>query len=200
MSDPVILAPTCNINCVSASPRDINCQTAYFWEELAEDFTMPAATGTASMAMCNSAHYVTGGYVWLKTCGWLEITAKPNDNTLTVRNNGTTGNVAALTVIPAETQFCFLPPPEKTRWLEGEILWNPSTIADGNEEAKEIVVTGAALGDFVLVSFDLDLTDLALTGSVTAADTVTAVLLNNTGGDITIGSAASLVRARVLPM
>ena len=198
MSEPVVLPVTCNINCVSASPRDIDCQTAYFWEELAEDFTMPAVTATASIAVCNSAHYVTGGYVWLKSCGLLEITAKPNANTLTVRNNGTTGNAAALSVIAAETQFCFLPPPEPSRWLEGSATWDPGSIADGDEEAKEITVTGAALGDFVLVSFNLDVADLALVGAVTAANTVTAQLLNNTGGAIDLASGT--IRARVLPM
>lgn len=65
--------------------------------------------------------------------------------------------------------------------LTGSDTWDASSIADGDEEAKEITVTGAALGDFVLVSASIDTADLALTAQVTAADTVTCLLLNNTG-------------------
>jgi methenyltetrahydromethanopterin cyclohydrolase len=80
--------------------------------------------------------------------------------------------------------------------LRGSAVWDPGSIADGDEEAKEITVTGAALGDYVQVSFSLDVTDLALVGSVTAANTVTALLLNNTGGAIDLGSGT--VRALVI--
>lgn len=82
------------------------------------------------------------------------------------------------------------------RDLDGSATWDPGNIADGNEEAQDITVTGAALGDFVLVSFSLDVTDLVLTGCVTAANTVTASLSNNTGGAIDLSSGT--VRARVM--
>ena len=72
--------------------------------------------------------------------------------------------------------------------LSGSATWDADSIADGDEEAKEVTVTGAALGDFVLVSASIDTTDLALTAQVTAADTVTCLLLNNTGGAINLGS------------
>jgi len=85
----------------------------------------------------------------------------------------------------------------KHDFLAGSATWDPGSIADGDEEAKEITVTGAVLGDFVLVSFSLDVTDLLLGGSVTAADTVTALLLNNTGGAIDLASGT--VRAIVIP-
>jgi hypothetical protein len=82
--------------------------------------------------------------------------------------------------------------------LEGSATWDAGSIDDGNEEAKEITVTGAALGDFVLVSASIDTTDLALTAQVTAANTVTALLLNNTGGAINLASMT--VYVRVLPL
>ena len=66
----------------------------------------------------------------------------------------------------------------------------------GDEEAKEITVTGAALGDFILVSFSLDVADLTLTAQVTTANTVTAVLANNTGGAIDL--AEGTVKAKVI--
>lgn len=81
--------------------------------------------------------------------------------------------------------------------LQGSATWNAGSIDDGNEEAKEITVTGAALGDFVLgVSLSIDVADLTLTAQVTAANTVTAQLCNNTGDAINLDSAT--VRVLVL--
>lgn len=81
--------------------------------------------------------------------------------------------------------------------LTGSVAWDAAEIADGDEEAKEITVTGAALGDFVIVSFSIDVADLAITAQVTAASTVTATLLNNTGGAINLD--AGTAYAVVLP-
>ncbi len=63
-----------------------------------------------------------------------------------------------------------------------------ASIADGNEEASNITVPGAAIGDFVEVASGVDLSDLGLTASVTAADTVTVVAWNNTGGAVNLAS------------
>tara|TARA_B100001093_G_scaffold315052_1_gene300600 strand:- start:453 stop:1559 length:1107 start_codon:yes stop_codon:yes gene_type:complete len=68
------------------------------------------------------------------------------------------------------------------------------SIADGNEEAEEVTVTGAALGDFALASLSIDAIDLAITAEVTAANTVTVVVLNNTGGALDLGSATLSVQ------
>lgn len=81
--------------------------------------------------------------------------------------------------------------------LSGSATWNASSIADGDEEVKEVTVTGAALGDFVLVSASIDVADLALVAQVTAADTVTCQLLNNTGGAIDLASMT--VAVKVIP-
>lgn len=51
-----------------------------------------------------------------------------------------------------------------------------------------VTVTGAALGDHVLVSIDKDLQDLILVGSVTAADTVELQLLNPNSSAIDVAS------------
>lgn len=75
-------------------------------------------------------------------------------------------------------------------FLTGSATWDASSIADGDEEAKEITVTGAALGDYVIASsLSIDIADLQLTADVTAANTVTAVLSNSTGGAINLASA-----------
>jgi hypothetical protein len=78
--------------------------------------------------------------------------------------------------------------------FEASTTWNPSSIADGNEEAKEITVTGAALGDYAMASFSLDVSDLTLNAQVTAANTVTCVLSNHTGGAIDLASGTLRVR------
>jgi hypothetical protein len=75
--------------------------------------------------------------------------------------------------------------------------WDAGSIADGNEEAAEVTVPGASLGDFVMSSFSVDVADLMLTSAVTAANTVTAVLANNTGGSIDLDSGT--LRVRVVP-
>jgi hypothetical protein len=79
-------------------------------------------------------------------------------------------------------------------FYNGSVAWDAGSIADGNEEAKEITVTGAALGDYVLSSFSIDITDLVLTAAVTAANTVTCVLANNTGGAIDLAAATAFVQ------
>jgi len=66
--------------------------------------------------------------------------------------------------------------------------WNAGSIADGDEEAKEVTVTGAALGDFAIASLGVDIADLVLDAQVTAANTVTCILANNTGGAIDLAS------------
>ena len=70
---------------------------------------------------------------------------------------------------------------------EASATWDPGSIANGAEEAKEVTVTGAALGDYAIASFSLDVTDLVLDAQVTAANTVTCILANNTGGAVDLG-------------
>ena len=62
------------------------------------------------------------------------------------------------------------------------------SVSDGDEAAEEVTVTGAQLGDFAFASMSIDTTDITLTATVTAADTVTVILANNTGGSIDLGS------------
>ena len=81
--------------------------------------------------------------------------------------------------------------------MTASATWDPASIADGNEVAVEVTVPDAKLGDFVLASFSLDVADLMLTAAVTAANTVTAVLANNTGGSVNLGSGT--LRVKVIP-
>lgn len=78
--------------------------------------------------------------------------------------------------------------------LYGSDTWDAGSIADGDEEAKTVTVTGAALGDHAVASLSIDISDLVLDAQVTAANTVTCVLANNTGDAVDLASATVYVR------
>ena len=85
------------------------------------------------------------------------------------------------------------------RLIGGTGSHNLSEIADGDEEAFTITVTGAALGDMILgCSCSIDIIDLGVTAQVTAADTVTVTVLNNSGGALNLNAAK--FRVLVLPL
>ena len=84
---------------------------------------------------------------------------------------------------------------------DGRVLAGSATVAfgnitDGNELATDITVTGAALGDIVMVSHSLDVLDLQLTADVTAANTV-SVVASSSGDDVNLDSGT--VRVLVIP-
>ena len=93
-----------------------------------------------------------------------------------------------LLILGIEIQELFL---QRPLILLETMLRGYMAMALGGSEALEITVEGAALGDFVLSSLSIDLTDLSLSGAVTAADTVTLVLSNNSGGSINLGAAVA---------
>jgi len=78
--------------------------------------------------------------------------------------------------------------------MSGSATWDPGSIADGNEESKDVTVTGAVMGDYAIASFSLDVADLALNAQVTATSTATCVLLNNTGDAIDLSEGTVYVR------
>jgi hypothetical protein len=66
--------------------------------------------------------------------------------------------------------------------------WNPASIANGATEDVDVTYAGAALGDYVLASFSLDVAGLELSAQVTATNTVTATLANSTGAAVNLAS------------
>jgi hypothetical protein len=66
-------------------------------------------------------------------------------------------------------------------------LGNAAT-GSGTFASADVTVTGAALGDMVLVSLGVDTVDAVVAGAVTAANTVTVTLLNNTAGAVDLAS------------
>lgn len=71
--------------------------------------------------------------------------------------------------------------------------WDTGTIAASSYAAKDITVSGAALGDFVMASLSVDVQDMILDAEVTATNTVTLVLSNPTGSGIDIGTPTAKV-------
>lgn len=78
--------------------------------------------------------------------------------------------------------------------LDASVAWDAASIANNAKEAKDITVTGAALGDFVLVSLGVALSNLSLTASVKSTDTVTMILSNNSGGAVDLAATTAYVR------
>ena len=79
-------------------------------------------------------------------------------------------------------------------FLQASDTWDAGSIADGDEEAKDVTCDDAELGDFAMASLSVDVADLVLDANVTIANTVTCVLANNTGGAIDLASATVRVR------
>ncbi len=81
--------------------------------------------------------------------------------------------------------------------LYGSVVWNPGDIEDKDNvgtsiEAKDVTVAGAALGDICIASLDVDITDLTISATVTAANTVSVVLFNGTATATDIGAAGTI--------
>ena len=79
----------------------------------------------------------------------------------------------------------------------GETSHNFFNILDGDEAAVNVAVPGAQLGDFALVSMDIDVENLQLRADVTAADRVTVVASNSTGASVNLG--LGIIRGKVIP-
>lgn len=80
--------------------------------------------------------------------------------------------------------------------LEASATFDPPNIAAAGTTTTTVTVTGAALGDIVEASFSLDSQGIMLSGYVSAADTVTTVFFNPTGGAIDLASGTLRVRSR----
>jgi len=72
--------------------------------------------------------------------------------------------------------------------LIGAAVFNPASLNDGDGETTTISVPGVELGDFVVVSFSLDLQGMTMIGYVSAADVVSVRFQNESGGVLNLGS------------
>jgi Pectate lyase superfamily protein len=68
--------------------------------------------------------------------------------------------------------------------IETSSLWDPGNVGSGGFVSTDVAVAGAELGDLADASFSLDVEDLVVSASVTAPDTVTVTLTNDTTSDV----------------
>jgi len=81
------------------------------------------------------------------------------------------------------------------RTFNGSATWDPGSLADGvGETSAAITVTGAALGDFVLVSAPYDLQGITCNGYVSDIGAVKIRLQNETGDTIDLASGTFYIR------
>ncbi len=78
--------------------------------------------------------------------------------------------------------------------IYGSASWNPGTIANGGIAGTNVVVTGAALGDFVDVAFSASQQDCLFQGWVSTADVVRVLIVNNSGVSKTFSSGTIKVK------
>jgi len=69
--------------------------------------------------------------------------------------------------------------------MRGSTAWTPGLVANGGQVTTTITVANAVVGDAVTPSYSNTLSGLALSGYVSAANTVTVVLSNMTGAGVT---------------
>lgn len=96
-----------------------------------------------------------------------------------------TGSVIDEPVIPSVPTF-----------LAGSASSAGDTVAADSVIYRTVTVTGAVLGDFAVPSFSVTTAGLAISASVTAADTVTVSVVNNTAAGISL--APGTVYCRVI--
>jgi hypothetical protein len=131
-------------------------------------------TGAWSGQANSVTGYYSGWSIKPPVTGWTAWTR--NDSRLLYYN----GSVWALLTTPK---------------LDATATYNPGTIASGaGQTSSAITVTGAALGDFVMVTAPYDLQGVTATAYVSAANTVKIQLANLTGGGVTLGSGTWRVR------
>lgn len=78
--------------------------------------------------------------------------------------------------------------------LNASVTYDPPSLADGAGVTTTVTCTGAALGDFALPSFSLDLQHITVTAYVSATDTVSVRFQNESGGTTDLSSGTLRVR------
>ena len=66
--------------------------------------------------------------------------------------------------------------------------YDPANLVDGAGETTTYTTKGAELGDFVVISFNKDLSGITATGYVSASGTTSVRLQNESGGTLNLAS------------
>jgi hypothetical protein len=118
--------------------------------------------------------------------GYAQSATRPiisKTNTNAVIYSSRSNYFASATEGPAAGSLRFEAP-----YVTGTSTYDPPSLADGASTTTTITATGAALGDPVSIGFSVPLAGMNLTAYVSAADTVTAVFDNESGGVLDLAS------------
>jgi hypothetical protein len=66
--------------------------------------------------------------------------------------------------------------------------WDPGTLSAGQQDFRDITVSGAAFGMGVVLAPPYDLQNMSATAQVSAADTVRITLFNSSNASVNLGS------------
>jgi hypothetical protein len=80
--------------------------------------------------------------------------------------------------------------------LIGSVIYDPGNLSDGAGVTTTILVIGAVLGDFTLVTFSLNLQGITLASWVSSDDNVSVRFQNETGGSIDLASGVLRAQAK----
>lgn len=72
--------------------------------------------------------------------------------------------------------------------LTGSAVWNPGSLVDGAGESLDITVAGAEIGDFVIAAPGVDIVDITFSAAVTAPNTVTIRIQNESTATVDLAS------------
>jgi hypothetical protein len=126
---------------------------------------------------------VTGLWWWVQnnTTGGFAVTFKGGSGTGVVVQPG--GKVL---IYWDGTNMSQLTPPY---WLTATATWDPASVADGAVVSTTVTVTGAAVGEPCVAGLTtMTTTNMTITAYVSAANTVTVVIFNKSGGAVDLGS------------
>lgn len=108
-----------------------------------DSFVMPACSGSVVVEVSGRPSVVIGAYIYTPDVGWLEITAyDESTNLMTLKNNCTTGNVAAGSAVVAGSTFIFVAPP-----FNVEFIYNGGT-SGGAVNAQTLTFVGTPTAYF----------------------------------------------------
>ena len=77
--------------------------------------------------------------------------------------------------------------------LEGSETKNWGNLADGAQATEDVTVTGAAIGDYCVASLGVDIVDLYTDCAITATNTATVVLRNESTGAVDLAETTMTV-------
>ncbi len=98
------------------------------------------------------------------------------------------GRKTTLSILNAEDELQINGTRVMNAFYAGSATIDPASLIDAAGATATITVTGAALGDFAIVSAPYDLQGLTVTAYVSAANTVSVRIQNESGATVDLAS------------